>query len=240
MADKILVVEDDISLQEVLVYNLEKNGYETECVGDGLAAINTARKICPNLILLDIMLPELDGFEVCRTLRQETNIPIIFLTARDGEIDRVLGFEIGGDDYITKPFSVRELLARIKVRLQVAHMIPAKAPNRNNLPSSQSKGQELFIFGNLAIDLLRHEIRLNGELVQLKPKVYNLLVYFINNRLRVLPRETILDDVWGWDFTGTSRTVDVHVSWLREKIEADPAAPKFILTVRGYGYQFVG
>jgi len=237
MAEKILVIEDEISLQETLAYNLKRQGYEVETVGDGLTALEAARRIQPDLILLDIMLPGMDGFDVCRILRQEMDTPILILTARDDEIDRVVGLELGADDYIIKPFSMRELLARVKARLRVMRLIREKA---ELIVASQKDKDQLLTFGDLTVDFSRHEARLNDRPISLKPKEFELLSYLTQHRGRMLSRELILEQVWGWDFIGDSRTVDVHIRWLREKIEADPAIPKRIITVRGAGYRFEG
>ncbi len=234
MTETILVVEDELALQEALAYNLKKQGYVTETAGDGKSAIDTARQIKPDLVVLDIMLPVYDGFEVCRILRQEMNVPIIMLTARDDEIDRVIGLEMGADDYLTKPFSMREFLARVKAHLRLVRMErEEKQPARNNV-------RESLEFDNLRIDLPRHEVFLNGQILNLKPKEYELLVFLVQHQRQVLSRDFILQRVWDWDFTGGSRTVDVHVRWLREKIEIDPANPLRIVTVRGAGYRFEG
>jgi DNA-binding response OmpR family regulator len=184
------------------------------------------------------MLPGMDGFEVCRILRQETNIPILMLTAREDEIDRVVGLEIGADDYITKPFSMRELMARIKARLRVVRLMreSSLATGTEAVPGSLPQ----LSFGNLELDLVRREVRLNNQVVPVKPKEYELLVFLAQHLGQALSREYILQQVWGWDYSGDSRTVDVHVRWLREKIEPNPAAPQRILTVRGAGYRFDG
>jgi DNA-binding response OmpR family regulator len=238
MAEKILVVEDELSLQETLAYNLKHQGYEVETVGDGLQAVETARKLRPDLILLDVMLPGIDGFEVCRILRREMNTPVLMLTARDDEIDRVVGLELGADDYITKPFSMRELMARVKARLRVVRMIRDEFNNSPAVP--ETPGMQPLLFGNLTIDTFRREVRLDDKPLALKPKEFELLLYLAQHRGQALSREQILQSVWGWDFTGDSRTVDVHIRWLREKIEPVPANPQRILTVRGAGYRFDG
>lgn len=235
--DRILVVEDEITLQETLVYHLKHQGYEVKAAGDGNGAIRIARQFRPDLILLDIMLPGIDGFEVCRILRQETSVPIIFLTARDDEIDRVVGLEIGGDDYISKPFSMRELSARLNSRLRMMRLLRMQV--RSDYPEDHAI-QEKREFGNLVIDEIRHEVTIDQRPLVLKPKEYALLLFFAQNWRRVLSREHILKNVWEYTFTGDSRTVDVHVRWLREKIEADPAQPVRIVTVRGGGYRFEG
>lgn len=235
MVDKILVVEDEITLQETLAYNLTQQGYDVETAGDGKAAIDTARQMHPNLILLDIMLPILDGIEVCRILRQEMNVPILMLTARDDEIDRVIGLEIGADDYITKPFSMRELMARVKANLRRTRL------DKEEVASSPVQPEkEIIRFDNLVLDLTRREVLLNDRPLTLKPKEFDLLLYLARHRGQALSRDLILEQVWGWEYSGNSRTVDVHMSWLREKIERDPAHPTRIITVRGAGYRFEG
>lgn len=237
MPELILVVEDEPTLQETLAYNLEKQGYRVETVSDGRAALETARRLKPDLIVLDIMLPALDGIEVCKTLRRESfTSPILMLTARDEEIDRVVGLEIGADDYLTKPFSMRELLARIKAQLRRTQVV------REELDKLKTTApvQDTLVFGNLSINRTRREVTLDGAVIPLKPQEYELLLFFAEHRGQMLSREFILERVWGWDYIGDSRTVDVHVRWLRQKIEADPANPTRIITVRGGGYRFEG
>lgn len=236
MAEKILVVDDEVSLQETLTYKLEKEGYQVEVAGDGLTALALARSTHPDLVILDVMLPGMDGFEVCRNLRQESNIPVLMLTARDDEIDRVVGLEVGADDYLPKPFSMRELIARVKALLRRVRLIREEvgaAVQEGNLP-------QIMTFGNLEIDMTRREVRLNGVVVPCKPKEYDLLTFMGQHKGRVLTRELILERVWGWGFVGDSRTVDVHIRWLREKIEPIPDKPERIITVRGAGYRFEG
>ena len=236
MADKILVVEDELSLQETLAYNLKKQGYEVEAVGDGLAALDKARQAHPDLIVLDLMLPGMDGFEVCRILRQEMTTPVLMLTARDDEIDRVVGLEVGADDYMTKPFSMRELMARVKAMLRRVRLVREEI---NLAATSPAAGQPLT-FDDLIIDVTRREVRAQDHVLALKPKEFELLHFLAQHRGKVLTREFILERVWGWEYIGDSRTVDVHVRWLREKIEPNPAQPKRIVTVRGAGYRFEG
>ncbi len=231
----ILIVEDDATLRETLSYNLQKQGYMVEEAGDGRAGVDAARRLGSGLelVLLDLMLPKLDGFEVCRILRSEKiNIPILMLTARDDEIDRVVGLEIGADDYISKPFSMRELLARIKAHLRHDSRL------RDESPAAQPN--ELLSFENLLLDLTRREVLLNNLPLALKPKEYELLVYMAQHRGQALTRDRLLEQVWGWDFNGGTRTVDVHIRWLREKIESNPETPVRIITVRGSGYRFEG
>lgn len=237
MPEKILVVEDEQTLQETLAYNLTRQGYEVETVGDGIKALDLARKSHPDLIILDIMLPGIDGFEVCRILRQEMTTPVLMLTARDDEIDRVVGLEVGADDYLTKPFSMRELLARVKAMLRRVRLMREEF---SQTAGEVSVPSQLITFGNLVIDITRREVRLNDQVIPLKPKEYELLLFLAQHRGQVLSREFILERVWGWDYIGDSRTVDVHVRWLREKIEEQPAQPMRIVTVRGAGYRFEG
>ena len=236
MAEKILVVDDEVSLQETVAYSLKKEGYTVEIAGDGNKGLELARSSKPDLIILDVMLPGMDGFEVCRTLRHETNIPVLMLTARDDEIDRVVGLEVGADDYLVKPFSMRELIARVKALLRRVRLMREEA-DTNNQEGFQPK---LMTFGNLVIDMTRREVRLNGQVVPCKPKEYELLTFMGQHKGRVLTRELILERVWGWGFVGDSRTVDVHIRWLREKIEEVPDKPQRIITVRGAGYRFEG
>lgn len=234
MPEKVLVVEDEPALQETLAYNLTRHGYEVDTVGDGRGALEAARAMAFDLIVLDIMLPGLDGFEVCRILRQEMSTPILMLTARDDEIDRVIGLEMGADDYLTKPFSMREFLARVKALIRRVRLDQAEPGDVNG------RAGELLSFGDLEIDPNRREVRLGEEVIRLKPKEYDLLLFLAKHQGQVLSRDLILERVWGWDFSGGSRTVDVHVRWLREKIEPEPSKPVRIITVRGVGYRFEG
>ncbi|GAB4548965.1 MAG: response regulator transcription factor [Anaerolineales bacterium] len=234
MSETILVVEDEPSLQETLAYNLKKEGYQVETVGDGRAALEAARRLKPDLILLDVMLPEMDGFEVARVLRKEMSAAILMLTARDDEIDRVVGLEVGADDYLAKPFSMRELLARVKAQLRRARLLREEFGQSVSLEMKH----ETLTFDNLTVNLTRREVLLDGQPLALKPKEYDLLLFLAEHRRQMLTREFILERVWGWDYIGDSRTVDVHIRWLRQKIEADAANPVRIVTVRGGGYRF--
>ena len=202
--DKILVVEDDPVLLETLQYNLERQGYQVITAADGMTAIDLARRERPDVIVLDVMIPQIDGFEVCRILRQEMNIPILMLTARDDEIDKVVGLEVGADDYMTKPFSMRELLARVKALLRRVRLI------RGEMAATAAPDAKKLVFGDLVLDLTRGEVQRGGKTVPLTPKEYELLVFLARNRGRVLSRDLILERVWGWDFAGGTRTVDVH------------------------------
>lgn len=219
---KILVVEDDETLQETLAYNLNREGYEVIRAGDGITALNLARQVKPDLILLDVMLPELDGLTVCRTLRRESNVPIVLLTARGGEVDRIVGLDSGADDYIVKPFSLGELYARLR------------AVTRRG---SQAAGTKIES-GDLVLDLVGHRVSRGGAAIELTPKEFELLAELIRHKGSVLTRDLLLQRVWGYDFSGDTRTVDVHIRGLREKIEKDPANPIRIETVRGIGYRF--
>lgn len=235
MPEKILVVEDELALQETLAYNLKKEGYTVVTVGDGRSALESARKHKPDLIILDIMLPEIDGFEVARILRKEMSTAILMLTARDDEIDRVVGLEVGADDYLTKPFSMRELIARVKAQMRRARLLREEIGK-----TVEAAPHETLTFDNLTINLTRREVLLGEKVVQLKPKEYELLLFLAEHRRQMLSREFILERVWGWDYIGDSRTVDVHVRWLRQKIEENSSEPKRIVTVRGGGYRFEG
>ena len=236
MPETILVVEDEPALRDTLTYNLKKDGFTVETVGDGRSAIEAARRLKPDLVVLDIMLPELDGFEVARILRREMTTPILMLTARDDEIDRVVGLEVGADDYLTKPFSMRELMARVKAQIRRTRLV------REEIEKSAQPliKHETFSFDKLIINISRREVTLHGDALALKPKEYELLAFFAEHKGHMLSREFILERVWGWDFIGDSRTVDVHVRWLRQKIEEDPSNPSRIVTVRGGGYRFEG
>lgn len=225
---KILVADDEPSIVKSIQYSLEKEGYIVVTASDGEQAIEVARKEKPNLLILDVMMPKLDGYEVCRQLRGELPVPILMLTAKGEEIDKVVGLEIGADEYMTKPFSLRELLARVKALLRLV--------SRYNEPKSATPDK--IEIGDLVIDLTRHEVTLGGRVLSLTLKEYELLKLMALNANKVLSREYLIEQVWGYDFTGEGRTVDVHVHWLREKIEKDPNHPMRIQTVRGVGYRF--
>ena len=222
----ILVVEDEITLREALVYNLNKEGYTVLQAGTGLQALALARQHAPDVVILDLMLPELDGLSVCRSLRREPATAasgILMLTARSGELDKIVGLESGADDYLTKPFSLGELLARVRALLR---------------RTRSSTVRDTLEAGNLVLDLIARRATRNGVELPLKPKEFSLLAELMRHRGAVLSRDLLLNHVWGQDFFGDDRTVDVHVRWLREKIEDDPARPTHIQTVRGLGYRF--
>jgi two-component system response regulator RegX3 len=222
---KILVVEDEQSLREPLVYVLEKEGYEVVDAADGEQAVKVFNAERPDLILLDLMLPKKSGNEVCQIIRQTSNVPIIMLTAKDSEIDKVVGLEIGADDYVTKPYSTPELKARIKAVL------------RRNIEPQVELGNILEA-GGVRMDIERHEVEVNGQRVQLPLKEFELLELLLENVNRVLTRGQIIDRVWGSDYFGDTKTLDVHVKRIRSKIEDDPARPEHLVTVRGLGYKF--
>jgi DNA-binding response OmpR family regulator len=223
----VLVVEDEPSLASALSYNLRKNGFNVVSEPDGVAGLQAARRGCPDVVILDLMLPKMDGLEVCRRLRAESGVPILMLTAKSDEMDKVVGLEIGADDYLTKPFSMRELMARVKALL------------RRGAAHATSDGRATLVAGTLALDGRGRTVRRSGAEVALKPKEFDLLFFLAKNAGQVFTRDQILEQVWGYDFFGGSRTVDVHVRWLREKVEDTPARPRHLLTVRGVGYKFV-
>lgn len=225
---KVLVVEDEQNLRETLTYNLTHEGYKALGAGDGRTAVDMARRERPDLVLLDLMLPEIDGFEVCRTLRREMTAPIMILTARDSELDTVLGLELGADDYVIKPFALRPLLARVKALLRRAEM---------NADTTISHGDDIA-FGDFVLDRSGRRLLQGAREIPLTMKEYDLLHLLVTHPGQVLSRDVLLEKVWGYDFVGDSRTVDVHIRWLREKIEHDPGDPRRIVTVRGVGYRF--
>jgi len=227
--NKILVVEDDRTLSDVLKYNLQKDGYNVVTATDGAQALEMARSEKPELIVLDVMLPELDGLEVCRILRKDMTVPILMLTAKGEEIDKIVGLEMGADDYMTKPFSMRELLARVRAMLRRAKIAGIKPPEEAKVN-----------IGNLEIDTPRRRATLGCINLDLTQKEFDLLAFMTRNRGLVLSREQLLEKVWGYDYVGGTRTVDVHIRWLREKIETNPAKPKRLITVRGVGYKLEG
>jgi len=224
---KILVVDDEPTLVATLKYNLEREKYQVITAADGPAAVDAARGARPDLVLLDIMLPGLDGIEVCRILRKEMNVPIIMLTAKGTEMDKVVGLEIGADDYVTKPFGTRELLARVRAHLR-----------RTESPAAESTGS--VSVGDIRVDVDRHQAFKNEVPLELKPREFDLLAFLMRNRGRAFTREQLLSQIWGYDFVGDTRTVDVHVRWLRKKIEDEPGSPHRLMTVRGTGYRFDG
>ncbi len=232
----ILVVEDDEALRETIVYNLRADGYETLAAADGVTALELARQRPVSLVLLDVMLPRLSGLDVCRQLRARpatADVPILMLTARAEESDIVVGLELGADDYVTKPFSWSETRARVRALLRRGRAtVGGESP--------QPEESEVLEAGDLRIDLARHEVTKRGQPIELPTRLFELLAYLVRYKGTVLTRGRLLERVWGYDYAGDTRTVDVHVRWLREKLEDDPANPQLIQTVRGVGYRFKG
>jgi len=237
MTRPILIVDDEAHIRELVAHYLTREGFTVEHAETGPLALDAFAKTQPSLVVLDIMLPGMSGTEVCREIRKTSMVPILMLTARDDEIDRVVGLEVGADDYLTKPFSMRELLARVKAMLRRVRLIREEMSASDEPAAAPHK---ILRFDSLVIDDSRHEVTLDNAVLTLKPKEYELLLYMAQHRGQVLSREQILERVWGWDYIGDSRTVDVHVRWLREKIEDSPTEPKRIVTVRGAGYRFEG
>ena len=229
MARTILVVDDETTLRETLVEALEMEGYRAISAADGRAALEQFRTERPDLVLLDLMLPELSGVEVCRILRAESAVPIIMLTAKDAEVDKVVGLELGADDYVTKPFSLRELTARIRAIFRRADQAAAAATRTTDTPP-------LVTLGRVQVDLAGHRVLRDGQPLPIKPKAFELLAFLVRHPGQVFSRDQLLEHVWGYDYAGESRTVDVHVHWLRGELEVDPATPVFLQTVRGVGY----
>ncbi|MBQ5777768.1 MAG: response regulator transcription factor [Oscillospiraceae bacterium] len=230
MEKKILVVEDEKAIADILEFNLKKEGYSVICAYDGEAGLNAALGENPDLILLDVMLPKMDGFEVCKAVRKTSNVPIIMVTAREEEVDKVLGLELGADDYITKPFSMRELMARIKANVR-----------RGFTPTEETAAvsdENRLVFGNIEINLKSLDLKKNGEHVELTPREFDLIKFLATQPNSVFSREELMEKVWQYDYYGDLRTVDVTVRRLREKIEDDPANPVRIVTRRGAGYMF--
>lgn len=228
MSKKILIVDDEKNIVDILKFNLSREGFKTLQAYDGQQAMDLAYEQTPDLILLDIMLPKVDGFTVCRKLREKMNTPIIMLTAREEEVDKVLGLELGADDYITKPFSTRELMARVKANLRRTSMDA----------ESLTEQSHVLEFGNLCIDVQRYEVRRDGEVLELTLREFELLKFMSAQPGQVFSRENLLEKVWGYEYYGDVRTVDVTVRRLREKVEKDPSNPEFIMTKRGVGYYF--
>ncbi len=225
---KILVVDDEHNIVDILRVNLEREGYTVVAAYDGLQALEMAESQKPDLILLDCMLPKLDGFDVCRKLRQKTSTPILMLTAKSEEIDKVLGLELGADDYITKPFSVREVLARVKAQLRRITFIE----------NTQEDSAKVLTFGDLEIDTDKYELRLAGKVIDLTLREFELVLFLARNKGQVFSREALLEKVWGYEYFGDVRTVDVTIRRTREKLEPDQQNYRYILTKRGVGYYF--
>ena len=236
----ILIVDDEKMIINLLTHNLEKEGYNVIEAKDGLEAIDIAQEKKPDLILLDIMLPKLDGLSVCKRIRNIMNVPIIMVTAKDEELDKILGLELGADDYITKPFSVRELLARVKANLRKADVLTEmekeKKLNENNSEGRELKRTNVVKVGILTLDLDRFEVMVNDKVVDLTLREFEVLKFLASDPGQVVTRETLLEKVWGYEYYGDIRTVDVTVRRIREKIEKDTSNPKILITKRGVGY----
>ena len=231
MADegqRILIVEDEESLADSVRYNLEREGYLVSVAIDGRQALERFRAEPPALVILDLMLPEVSGLDLCRAIRAESAVPIIMVTAKDSEADKVAGLELGADDYVTKPFSVRELVSRVRAHLRRAAMSP-----------EATAAGDVLAAGPVEMDVVRHEVRVAGAVVAFRPKEFELLEAFLRRTGRLLTREFLIDEVWGTDYVGDTKTLDVHVKRVRQKIEDDPHDPVHLVTVRGLGYKFV-
>jgi len=224
---RILVVEDEEALADSVRYNLEREGYTVSVAGDGRRALERFHAESPSLVILDLMLPELSGLDVCRMIRAESDVPIIMVTAKDSEADKVTGLELGADDYVTKPFSVRELVSRVRANL------------RRGRSKLVPPAEELLAAGPVRMDVARHEVTVRGQVVSLPPKEFELLETFLRRRGRLLTRELLIEEVWGPDYFGDTRTLDVHVKRLRRKVEQEPHDPVHLVPVRGLGYKFV-
>lgn len=244
----VLLVDDEPNVREAIALNLRKEGLDVAFAGDGAEAVDLAREIRPDLIVLDIMLPGMDGFEVCRTIREESTVPILVLSARGEEIDRIVGLELGADDFLAKPFAMRELVARVRAMLRRARMTSSQTAFRSvrtsasaasDAPEATGTGTGQLVEGDIAIDVPRRTAIVAGTALDLKPREFDLLVYFARHPGIVLSRSALLREVWEYEHYVDTRTVDVHVRWLRQKIEPDAATPIRITTVRGHGYRFV-
>lgn len=244
-AKTVLIVDDEQPIVDILVYNLRKEGYNTIEASDGLTAVDMALEKKPDLILLDIMLPKLDGLSVCKRIKNSLNVPILMLTAKDSEIDKILGLELGADDYITKPFSVRELVARVKANLRKVEIVSnniisnakKKEPEKNE---DGKKHESKIVIGELELDLDKFETKVRGEVIDLTLREFEVLKYLASQPDQVVTREVLLEKVWGYEYYGDIRTVDVTVRRIREKIERDTSSPKLLITKRGVGYYLSG
>ncbi len=233
-AKTILIVDDEKPIVDILVYNLQKEGYRTIEANDGITAVDMALEQKPDLILLDIMLPRLDGLSVCKRIKNSLNVPILMLTAKDGEIDKILGLELGADDYITKPFSVRELVARVKANLRKVEAVSESRENKAVVDNKKKDSK--IVVGDLELDLDKFEVKVRGEIIDLTLREFEVLKFLASQPEQVVTRETLLEKVWGYEYFGDIRTVDVTVRRIREKIEKDTSAPKILITKRGVGY----
>jgi len=229
-AKKVLIVEDEISISDIVKFNLQKEGYEVDTAYNGEEGLNKATSGMFDLVLLDIMLPLMDGFQVCRKVRETSTVPVIMMTAKEEEVDKVLGLELGADDYITKPFSMRELIARVKANIRRTEF--------SNEADSSAGGGKVSTYGELTIDKTKYEVRKQGNVLELTLREFELLKYMAEQENQVFSREQLLEEVWGYEYYGDIRTVDVTIRRLREKVENDPGKPEYIMTKRGIGYFF--
>ena len=233
----ILIIDDEKPIVDILIYNLEKEGYKTLSANDGMEGVELALKENPDLILLDIMLPKMDGLSVCKKIRLNLNVPILMLSAKDEEIDKILGLELGADDYITKPFSVRELMARVKANLRKSELREESVDtNKNNSEEHEKNNENIIKLGELELDLTRFEVKARGEVIDLTLREFEMLKFLAAQPGQVVTREDLLQKVWGYEYFGDIRTVDVTVRRIREKIERDTRNPKILITKRGIGY----
>ena len=235
----ILIVDDEKMIINLLSHNLKREGYNVIEANDGLSAVDIALEKKPDLILLDIMLPKLDGLSVCKRIKNTLNIPILMVTAKDGDLDKILGLELGADDYITKPFNVRELVARVKANLRKVE-VNNNSRNINKINKKEIKNENKIEVGDLALDLDKFEVRVKGEIIDLTLREFEVLKYLASTPEQVVTRESLLEKVWGYEYYGDIRTVDVTVRRIREKIEEDTANPKILITKRGVGYYIAG
>ena len=237
-AKTILIVDDEAPIRDILVYNLEKEGYKTIEASDGITAVDIALEKKPDLILLDVMLPKLDGLSVCKRIKNSLNVPILMLTAKDNEVDKIVGLELGADDYITKPFSVRELVARVKANLRKVDVTlnnGQEIKNKSGIQRQQKESKKIVV-GELELDLDKFEVKVRGQIVDLTLREFEVLKFLASQPEQVVTRETLLEKVWGYEYYGDIRTVDVTVRRIREKIEKDTSAPKILITKRSVGY----
>jgi len=242
---KILIVEDDPAISETVAYNLVSEGYQIQVASDGLEGLELAREMQPDLVILDIMLPKMSGLDVCRMLKKESDHKILMMTARDSEVDILHGFDCGADDYVTKPFSMRLMKARAAALLRRGEPVLERQEFETNAaepaPRAAIRSDEntLLVAENVELDSLAREVRVAGNIINMRPREFDLLEYLMRHPRQALSREMLLESVWGYTFLGDTRTVDVHIRWLRKKIEVDPAKPQRLVTVRSIGYKFI-
>ena len=235
MKQKILLVEDEHSIADSISYNLKQEGFSVTHVDEGPIALELFQEEKFSLIILDLMLPEISGLDICRSIRKTSNVPIIMVTARDDEVDKITGLEIGADDYITKPFSVKELISRVKAVMRRSQF----SPTTNGSQKNSFAGNDKIIVGDIEMSPLRYEAKVKGELIDLRPREFELLYFLCENAGNLVSREELFDQVWGYAFVGNSKTLDVHIQRIRERIEENPKKPKRLTTIRGMGYKLI-